>query len=52
MKKMYNICDKKNNNVILSLIFYDKKVLELLLPKLKKSKQVNVFEVYKCEEKI
>lgn len=46
--KVY-ILDKNTNVYILSLIFYDKKIKNIILKQLKKNKKINICEV-KYEE--
>lgn len=46
MMKKYNLSDKRNGNLVLSLIFYDKKVEKKMLKQLQKFKcYLNINEV-------
>lgn len=53
VKKTYNISNKKNGNLLMTLIFYDKKVEKQTLKQFQKLKKfVNISEVNSCEKKI
>lgn len=40
----FKIVEKKNNNLVLSVIAYDKKVYEKLVKNFSKNKQINVIK--------
>lgn len=53
MKKIYNISNKKNGNLLMTLTFYDKKVEKQTLKQFQKLKKfINICEVDSCEKKI
>lgn len=46
MMKKYNLSDKRNGNLVLSLVFYDKKIEKKILKQLQKFKcYLNINEV-------
>ncbi len=46
MMKKYNLSDKRNGNLVLSLVFYDKKIEKKMLKQLQKFKcYLNINEV-------